>query len=304
MNSKYNKSDSEICYIPYNSENILISEKNIISILNNCGIIIEKINNIHYFHEAFTHKSYSNKTMYSKHQYDNYKKDFNLNYLLDLRDKSYERLEYLGDRVIKLCITLYLFHRYPKQDEGFMTKLQTKIEDKQNLALMSKELKLEKYFIISSQIEILNGRTSDKIHEDIFEAFIAALFLSNGLDVCIMLITYLLETIIDYSEKLYCDNNYKDQLLRYHHYKKWSHPQYTNIKFIGPPHKREYIIGLEYTSNQEVVACNKYFSYGIGLSKKQAEQNAAKMALILHNMLNPDQYTNNDIYYPDLSNSD
>jgi ribonuclease-3 len=78
--------------------------------------------------------------------------------LLELRDNSYERLEYFGDRVIKLIVSMYLFYRYPDQDEGFMTRLHTKIEDKTNLAIMSKEIGLDKFFIISKQIESMNGR--------------------------------------------------------------------------------------------------------------------------------------------------
>ena len=97
---------------------------------------------------------------------------------------------------------------------------------------MSKEMGLGKYFIISRQIENMNGRNIDKINEDIFEAFIGGLCLSNGLEVCMDLITNLLETQIDYSEKLYCDNNYKDQLLRYHHINKWKYPQYITIHFV------------------------------------------------------------------------
>ena len=101
-----------------------------------------------------------------------------------------------------------------------MTRLEIKLEDKSNFVIMSKELCLEKYFIISKQIETINGRNSDKLHEEIFESFIGALCLTCGFEVSLLLITNLLETIIDYSEKLYCDNNYKDFLLRIFHQKK------------------------------------------------------------------------------------
>jgi ribonuclease III len=289
----------EIIHIPYNINNILITEKDIINILNNSNVKIDKINHIEYFIQAFTHKSYCKKDIYPQHILDAAKKEINSNLLLELLDKSYERLEYFGDRVLKVIVSMYLFHRYPKQDEGFMTRLQTKIEDKKNLAQMSKELGLGKYFIISKQIEQLGGRQLEKMHEDIFESFIGALFLSNGFETCLYLITNLLETLIDYSEKLYCDNNYKDQLLRLHHQKKWKYPQYITIYFEGPPHKRKYIMGVEKQDIKPGESIEtRCISYGIGLSKKEGEQNAAKMALIIHGFLNRDQYIQADIYYP------
>jgi ribonuclease-3 len=194
---------------------------------------------------------------------------------------------------------MYLFHRYPKQDEGFMTRLQTKIEDKKNLALMSKEIGLSKFFIISKQIESMNGRNLEKIHEDVFESFIGALFLSNGFEPCMFLIINLLETLIDYSEKLYCDNNYKDQLLRIHHQNKWTFPQYITIHHEGPPHKRKYIMGVErHDVNPDDPHDKRCVSYGIGSSKKEGEQNAAKMALVIYGILKQDQYSQSDIYYP------
>ena len=75
----------------------------------------------------------------------------------------------------------------------------------------------------------MNGRNVERIHEDVFEAFIGALFLSNGFEPCCLLIVNLLETLIDYGEKLYCDNNYKDILLRHHHTKEWIHPKYEKL---------------------------------------------------------------------------
>ena len=263
----------ETIQIPYNINNILITEIDIITLLNQFNVTIDKINHIEYFWQAFTHKSYCKKDIYPDYILNAAKKELNSNNLLELFDKSYERLEYFGDRVLKVIVSMYLYHRYPKQDEGFMTKLQTKIEDKKNLALMSKELQLDKYFIISKQIEQLGGRELEKLHEDIFESFVGALFLSNGFEVCLLLITNLLETLIDYSEKLYCDNNYKDQLLRLYHQKKWKFPQYITIHYEGPPHKRKYIMGVEKQdiSSDESIE-NKCLSYGIGLSKKEGEQ--------------------------------
>ncbi len=292
--------DDEIIHIPYNLNNVLVNETDIIQILAQYNVKIDKINKIEYFRQAFTHKSYCKKDIYPQHILNAARNELgNPSELLDLFDKSYERLEYFGDRVLKVIVSMYLFHRYPRQDEGFMTRLQTKIEDKKNLSIMSKEIGLNKFFIISKQIESMNGRNLEKIHEDVFESFIGALFLSNGFEPCMFLIVNLLETLIDYSEKLYCDNNYKDQLLRIHHKNQWKFPQYVTIHFEGPPHKRKYIMGVERHDVQPDDPIEKRcISFGIGVSKKEGEQNAAKMALAIYGILNQDQYSQSDIYYP------
>lgn len=301
----------EVYQIPYNNNNSLISEQNIKDILANHSVVIDKINHIEYFYQAFTHKSYVKKDIFTDEILECSRKELgNPPNLMELREASYERLEYFGDRVVKIVVSMYLFHRYPHEEEGFMTRLQTKIEDKTNLAILSKELGLGHHFIISKQIESLNGRNMEKIHEDVFEAFMGALFLSNGFEPASRLMLNLLETKIDYSDKLYCDNNYKDNLLRHHHRMKWKFPTYHMIRHEGPPHKRIYVMGVE-NPNLSNSNRNKYveeknykklcISFGHGLSKKEGEQSAAKMSLILHNVLNTDQYIAADVYYPDFS---
>ena len=293
----------EVILIPYNKENRLISEENVQEILEKNNVPVNKINKIDQFRKAFTHKSYIKKDIFPDEILEASKKELgNPPNLLDLREESYERLEYLGDRVLKLICSFYLYKRYPDEDEGFMTRLQTKIEDKTNLAVMSKQIGLGKYFIISQQIESLNGRQLDKLHEDMFESFLGALFESNGFEVCCLLIVNLLETLIDYSDKLYRDNNYKDSLLRYYHKQKFIHPKYHKIHEEGPPHKRTYIMGVEKGSSEPASGKPKDFciGFGHGASKKEGEQNAAKMALITYGYLKEDQYNpKTDIYYPD-----
>ncbi len=292
--------EEEIIQIPYNIHNQLITENELINMLNHHNVKIDKIHNIEVFYEAFTHKSYCKKTIFPDEILEASKKELcNPINLLELRPSSFERLEYLGDRVLKLVVSNYLYNRYPNENEGFMTRLQTKLEDKKELPILSKELGLGKYFIISKHIESMNGRNLDKIHEDVFESFIAALYLSNGFEPCLLLITNLLETLIDYSAKIYCDNNYKDILLRHHHTNTWSHPEYTIIYNEGPPHKRKYIVGVaKHNLVGDEIIRNKFIGYGIGNSHKEGEQNAAKMALIIYGVLNNDQYVQSDIFYP------
>ena len=290
----------EIIQIPYNLNNVLVKESDITKILVNYSVNVEKINHLHFFQQSFTHKSYCKKDIFPDDILTASRNELgNPPNLVELYESSYERLEYFGDRVIKLIVSMYLFYRYPEEDEGFMTRLQTKIEDKTNLAIMSKEIGLEKFFLISKQIELMNGRNLDKIHEDVMEAFMGALFLSNGLEPCMLLFVNLLETTIDYSEKLYRDNNYKDRLLRYYHAQKWKFPSYCAIHFEGPPHRRMYIMGVEKPDcNPKSHFKNRCVGFGIGNAKKEGEQAAAKMALIHYGVLKEDQYTKADIYNP------
>lgn len=295
----------KIIRIPYNINNFLVEEHNIKEILSNNSVLVDKINDIDVFRRAFTHKSYIKNNIIPEDVLQSAKNELgNPTNLLELQENSYERLEYLGDRVLKLAVSFYLYKRYPDCNEGFMTRLQTKLEDKKNLAEMSKTLGLNKYFIISQQIESKNGRDSQKINEDVFEAFLGALFESNGFEVCVLLVINLLETLIDYSEKLYKDNNYKDILLRYYHTQnyKTKNPKYEVVSDEGPPNNKVYIVGVinpNLDDDTDADYKNKFISFGKASNKQDAEQNASKMALIIFNQLKEDQYDNSDIFTPD-----
>ena len=296
-------SSEEVIHIPYNINNILVKEKDIIDLLARYNVNIEKVNKLEEIQKAFTHQSYLKKDIYPTKVLEASKKEIDYPGLVELQDESYQRLEYFGDRVLKLTISMYLFYRYPQKNEGFMTRLQTKIEDKKNLAIFSQELGLQKFFLLSRQNELVKGRNSESINEDIFEAFIGALMLSNGFEVCFLLIVNLLETLIDYSEKLYRDNNYKDKLLQHFHKNQLGFPKYFLVCSEGPPHKRIFTMGVEDPkSNNKTNLETRGIGFGIGNSKKEAEQNASKMTLILYGVLNEDQFDQTDIFYPDWEN--
>jgi ribonuclease-3 len=297
-----NIGDEEIHQIPYNLNNILIEDKHIINILKNFNVNLNKINNIELFRKAMTHKSYCKKNIFTNEILEASKNELNNPLeLIELRDESYERLELYGDTVLKKIITKYLFFRYPnvEHDQGFLTILKTKIEDKKNLAIFSKEIGLGKYFILSKHMETIDGRNSNKLHEDIFEAFLGALDLSEGEDIVSLLVINLLETLVDYSDKLYNNDNFKDKLLRYHHAQEWTHPLYCSIYSEGPSNKKKFIIGVKKHNININDPLEKHFiGYGIGNSIKEGEQKAAKMALINYGKLNEDQYSITDIFYP------
>jgi len=271
-----NKLEEDII-IPYNINNVIISGENIKQLFSKFNFKVN-IKNINYYIEGTTHKSYTKK----EYEYKTIERDENDS--LELFEKSYERLEFLGDTIIKCIAAEYLFDRYEDQDEGFMTRLKTKIEDKDSLAKYAKRLGLDQYMIISRQIEEKEGRNAPKLLEDCFESFIGALYKDLGFQICKDFIIYLLETEIDYSEILYKDTNYKDQLLRFYHKNRWSHPEYIVKNVSGAQHCRTYTIGiLDYDKNliEDCLTTDN--------SKKRAEQMCAMKVLFKYHQIAKDQ---------------
>jgi len=281
--SKINNIDTNIVTLPFNSKNKLISKFDVHTILKKYGVNIN-IQKIDIFQRALTNKSYTIRGDNDEKLMEINIKDSNI---IPLQDKSNERLEFLGDTVIKLIISKYLFERYPDEDEGFMTRLKIKIENGKSLANLAKIIGIDEYILISQQTENNSGRSSHKILEDSFESFIGALFLDSNYETCDKFIRNILESEIDYAMLLYKDNNYKDQLLRFYHKMKWSHPTYETVQESGPSNKKIFTIVVKDNDNNKI-------GIGIASSKKMAEQNASKQALIHFKQLNDDQIYDDD----------
>lgn len=277
-----NISDNDQIILPYNIDNILLKTEDVTLMFKKFKINIVPID-INLYQEALTH------TSYTKNEYINIDPSILINNVpnsLNLFDKSNERLEFLGDTVIKCVFSGYLFQRFETEDEGFLTKLKTKIEDKDSLARYAKRLGIESYLIISKHIEENNGRHSNKLLEDAFEAFIGALYLDLGFEKCKQFLTIILETEIDYAGILYQDTNYKNQLLIFYHKNKWSNPIYVEIKTSGPINKRIFTMGVKNFNNEIITEASD-------VSKKKAEQKCALLALLKYNQINPDQIPEN-----------
>ena len=180
---------------------------------------------------------------------------------------SYERLEFLGDSILRLIISDYLFVRYEEMQEGELTKLRSQIENGSSLAEMTRKIGLNKYVLISRNHEVIKGREkNEKIQCDIFEAFIAALFLDacgitydeickmnlfnktastklncydliarnrgDGYQKCYDFVVSLIEDEIDLTKLLETDTNYKDKLLQHFHELGWGDPTYGTMDTI------------------------------------------------------------------------
>jgi dsRNA-specific ribonuclease len=278
--------------IPYNTINQLVKASDISIILSKFGIDNIKVKNLSHYQEAFTHKSYIKKEYFNIHGHILKQEKDKLPNVIDLQESSNERLEFLGDTVIKCVIASYLFKRYYEEDEGFMTRLKTKLEDTKSLAKYARRLGLETFMLVAKQIEDNNGRNSDKLLEDTFEAFMGALYEDQGFEICKTLLNILLESEIDYAEILYKDTNYKDRLLRFYHNNKWSHPVYVLIKEESSNNKKMYTMGVnDFQGNVIAQATDT--------SKKRAEQKACAYALIKYNQMSEDQII--DIETQDLN---
>jgi len=300
----YDEEDNEILIsIPYNENNILIDEEGVERLLRNFDINI-KVNDIEIYREAMSHYSYVKQKYYNKftkemNQMKNQRnKHIEPNKMVELRDISSERLEFAGDGTIKDILCTYLYLRYknhPKGDEGFMTKLKTKIEDKSTFSRFAKELGLDTYVLISKQTELIKGRESDKILEDAFEAFLGALKLDQGQEICKKLIEYFLDNHVDYPSLIYQDENYKDQLMQFFHSNKWVSPIYweVNCKVTNQSTQKVYTMGIldPMTSLDDKGRPNDIIiiAKGEGTSKQKAEQQAALNALIKFKQIKENQ---------------
>lgn len=193
---------------------------------------------------------------------------------ISLQPKSYEVLEYLGDAVIHAVIAEYLFRRYPDKDQGFLTKLRTKIEKGETLNKFSRKLGFHEYAIISRNIELSGGRDNNvNIMEDIFEAFIGALKLETNFETCQKFIVNLIDNEIDFAELINNDDNYKELLMQYYHkngYK--TTPTYKLLQTIEDKPKK-FIMSAYSPENKEL-------GRGTSTSKIQAAQIAARKGLI------------------------
>jgi len=186
-------------------------------------------------------------------------------------NSSNERLEFLGDSVLNLVIGEYLFNKFPNEEEGFLTKVRAKMVNRNALSLVAENLNLGELLIISSSVPKSITHNSKSVLSDALEALIGAIYLDKGIEICRKFIqTNILEPALKNGDHL-IDENYKSQLLEYAQAKKLAVPVYQIVSEEGPHHDKVF--------TSEVVIGEKVLGVGKGKSKKEAEQNAARVAL-------------------------
>lgn len=199
---------------------------------------------------ALTHSSYANQF-----------KDIKYN----------ERLEFLGDSVLQLCVTKYLFNNYKEKSEGELTKIRALVVCESSLYKVSRKLSLGKFIRMSKGEELTGGRERTSIQADALEAVIAAVYLDKGIDIADDFILENFKPVIDkaINEEIILD--FKTRLQEVLQKNGEVNIVYDLIKHEGPPHRRKFFTNL--------IINNEVMGEGIGYSKKEAEQNAAKKAL-------------------------
>ena len=280
-------------YKVFNKLNKLVTKKDIQNFLK-IGGVTENIVNLKIWQQAFTNKSYSKhilKSKYTKYigkdEMEFIKNGKSPDGLLGIQRKSNETLEWLGDAYIQSIVSMILMKRFSKQNEGFLTKLRSKLVKTESLYKLTKFLGLEEFFLISEHCEIIsNGRNNAKLLEDLFESFIGAMItdFTNKVDdayaykLCKVFISNCIEQCIDITEVIKNDDNYKDKLMRFFQ-KKFNGllPKYILVDTTTINNKN----GSTYKNFTITVSSpnGRVIGKGKARSKKEAEQKSAKQAL-------------------------
>lgn len=202
-------------------------------------------------YQAFTHSSYVN---------EHRKKPFEDN----------ERLEYLGDAVLELTVSEYLYKKYPSMTEGDLTKLRAAIVCEPSLVSFANELSFGSLILLGKGEEMTGGRGRPALLADVFEAFIGALYLDQGLEAVISFLNKVVFPKIDQGAFSHV-MDFKSKLQELIQRDGKGVLDYKILEEKGPAHNREFVATV--SLNGEVIG------EGTGRSKKEAEQHAAEQGL-------------------------
>ncbi len=211
-----------------------------------------KFNNKDLLIQAFTHRSYLNEN-----------KDFNLSHN--------ERLEFLGDAVLELVVTEYLYLKYPDKSEGILTSWRAALVNSNILGEVAEKIGFNDFILLSSGEKKETGKARKFILANSFEAFIGALYLDQGKKACSQFIKECLVSNLDniLEKELY--KNAKSKLQEKAQEIVSITPIYNILEESGPDHKKTFVVGV--FLEEDLLAQGK------GFSKQEAEEQAAKNAL-------------------------
>lgn len=210
-----------------------------------------KFDNENLLYQAFTHSSYVNEHR-RKFYTDN------------------ERLEFLGDAVLELSVSQYLFQKFPSMSEGELTKLRAAIVCEPSLVLFANELRFGEYVLLGKGEENTGGRERPALLADVFESFVGGLYLDQGLQ---SVVTFLEQIVFPKVEIGAFSHvmDYKSQLQEMVQQSNNGSLLYEIIEEKGPAHNRTFISAVRLGSDE--------LGVGKGKSKKEAEQKAAQLAI-------------------------
>lgn len=184
--------------------------------------------------------------------------------------RDYQRLEFLGDAVMQQSTAVYLFKRYPDWDEGRLTELRISMVQTRAFAALSRELHLDQYVQLGRGEELSGARNRDSLLEDLWEAFIGALYLDQGQEVVTNFLSEIMFTKIDegfYDQFVDYKSKLQEHLQRHGSVK----IAYTKLS-ERPVENNEQIFTVEVSVNEQALAT------GEGKSTKEAEKAAARAA--------------------------
>jgi len=209
--------------------------------------------NIELLRTAMTHSSYCNETKHGKQR---------------LQDN--ERLEFLGDSVLSVLVSDYIFNSYSDLNEGDLTKTRAASVCEDSLFLLATDLKLGEYMLFGHGESSTRGRLRKSILADAFEALLASMYLDGGLETARAFLLPKIIPIIDKAAKGW-DTDYKSRLQKLVQQTPEEVLEYKLLEEVGPPHDRVFKTAVYLNSNM--------LGEGWGRTKREAEQQAAKMAL-------------------------
>ena len=201
-----------------------------------------------------------------------------------------EQIEFVGDSLLGCIIALYLQERYPDQDEGFLTRLRTRLVNNKQLGELALKIGFHHWIILSRHVEdVCNGRRNLRILGSMLEAWVGALYLDlaevNPGAAFVRVRTWLIslfETQVDFVMLISEDNNFKDQLLKYYQATYHTPPKYKEVLIEGPLHDRTFTMGVLAPDGSVVAKAT-------ARNKKVAEQEASRQALMKLGALPPDE---------------
>jgi len=215
----------------------------------------EKINfqfsDLKLLNQALTHKSYANeKSKKLKHN---------------------ERLEFLGDSVLDILVSDFLLHKYSDFAEGILSKIRAAVVNESCLAKLAKKINLGDFLLLGKGEQISGGKNKPSILADAFEALAGAVFRDGRLDAASHIFLPLLIEEIESTAKSWSFRDFKSDLQEYTQNKLVCIPSYKVVKETGPDHAKKFEV--------VVIIKNEIQGKGLGKSKKEAEQIAAKNAI-------------------------
>jgi len=224
------ESEEGLLFNPYNEVNIDIEKNDILSILTKFGLP-PIIHNIKLYQRAFIHKSYTKRPAL-ENELENITIAERPDNCMRLRTKSNERLEFVGDGVLECITKYYLYRRFPKADEGFMTEKKIALVKNEHIGKLAYDMGLNKWYVISRNAEEKKIRTNLKKLGCLFEAFLGALFLDfnkikvyddekwfetifktgPGLQMAQLFVENIFESLVDWNKLITTNDNYKNIL--------------------------------------------------------------------------------------------